>query len=172
VLIALRAIGFFNAAIWLGSAIFFTFGIAPGIFSDELKRIFGDYYTGVIGQNLIGRYFVVNLICGVVAVAHFFAEIVYAGKPFRRLTFGLLIGIISVGLLASQVFSPKIKAVHQLKYRGPLDQRDAAARQFSRLHAVSSVGNLLCLLALVVYAWQVMNPPDSTRFAPTQKFRG
>ena len=171
-LLVLRIIGIFNAAIWLGSALFFTFGIAPGIFSEEMKRVFGDFYTGVIGQNLIGRYFAVNLICCVIALMHFFAEMIYTGRPFRRFTFGLLVGILALTLLGGHVFAPKMKIVHHAKYLGPLEQRDAAARQLSRLHATSMVGNLFSLIALVIYTWQVTNPPDSMRFLSAQKFRG
>jgi hypothetical protein len=179
VLIALRIVGIFNAALWLGSALFFTFGVAPGIFSPEMKRIFappggpmGDYYLGVIAQHLIGRFFTVNLICGLIALAHFFGEIIYAGRPFNRLTFGLIVGILGLGLVAGTVFSPKIKALHQAKYRGPVEQRAAAAQQLSRLHAVSMSGNLLSLIALILYTWRASNPADPLRFVGAQKFRG
>ena len=181
VLLVLRAIGIFNAAIWLGSAVFFTFGVAPGIFSPAMKAIFApsgapleDYYLGVIAQQLIERFFTVNLVCCLIALAHFFGEMIYAGKPFRRLTFSLLIGILAVGLLTTYVFAPKMKAVHDTKYRGAPHQRPAAKQQFSRLHAISSSGNLLCLIALAVYTWQVSNPSDPMRFvgATSSKFRG
>jgi len=172
VLLVLRIIGVFNAAIWLGSAVFFVLAVAPGVFSEEMKRVFGAYYTGVIGQHLVGRYFAVNLICCGIAFVHFFAEIIYTGKPFRRFTFGLLIGVLSLGLLGAYVFSPKIKAVHRVKYLGETAERPAAEQQLKRLHAVSSVGNLISLIALVIYTWQVTNPPDYTRFVSAQKFRG
>jgi hypothetical protein len=172
VLVVLRIIGTFNVAIWLGSALFFTFGVAPGVFSVEMKRVFGDYYTGVIAQNLIGRYFTVNLVCAIIALVHFFAEMIYAGKPFRRFSFALIVLMLVIGLLAGNVFAPKIKAVHTIKYRGPPEQREAAARQLARLHAVSMTGNLISLIALVIYTWQVTNPPDHTRFVSAQKFRG
>jgi len=172
VLLALRIVGTFNAAVWLGSAIFFTFGIAPGIFSEEMKRVFGPYYTGVIGQNLITRYFAVNLICAVVALLHFFGEMFYAGKPFRRFTFGLLVGVLALGLLGGYVFTPKISDLHQIQYRGAPDQQADAKARKGRLHAVSVIGNLFSLLALVIYTWQVTNPPDHTRFVSAQKFRG
>jgi hypothetical protein len=179
VLIALRIVGLFNAAIWLGSALFFTFGIAPAIFSDEMRQTFapsggamGDYYLGVIAQHLIGRFFTVNLICGVVALAHFFGEIIYAGRPFNRLTLGLIVGILGFGLFASAVVSPKVKTLHQAKYRGPVEQRPAAAQQLARLHAVSMSGNLLSLIALALYTWRASNPADHLRFVGTQKFRG
>ena len=180
VLVFLRAIGIFNAAIWLGTGVFFTFGVAPGIFSDAMKEVFvpkdsplGDYYLGIIAQQLIERYFTVNLVCCLVALAHFFGEMIYAGKPFRRLTFSLLIGILAIALLTTYVFAPKIKAVHYAKYRGAPDQRPAARQQMSRLHAISASGNLLSLIALVIYTWQVSNPSDPTRFVgATSKFRG
>ena len=171
-LIVLRIIGVFNAAIWFGSAIFFTFGIAPGVFSAEMKRVFGDFYVGVIGQNLIARYFAVNLICGIIALLHFFAEMIYAGKPFRRFTFGLLVTVLALGLVGGYVFTPKIKALHQLRYRGTAEERPLAEQQFKRLHAVSAIGNLVSLIALIIYTWRVTNPPDPTRFVSAQKFRG
>jgi putative copper export protein len=172
VLIVLRIIGVFNAAIWLGSAIFFTFGIAPGIFSAEMEQIFTKYYTGIIGQHLIGRYFAVNLICGLIALLHFFAEMIYAGKPFRRFTFALLVAVLALGLVGGYVFSPKIKILHQLRYHGTAEERPLAEQQFKRLHAVSAIGNLVSLIALIIYTWRVTNPPDPTRFVSAQKFRG
>lgn len=178
-LIALRIVGIFNAAIWLGSALFFTFGIAPAIFSTEMRQVFapaggpmGDYYLGVIAQHLIGRFFMVNLVCGLIAVLHFLGEIVYAGRPFNRFTFGLIVFILALGLVAGGLFSPKIKALHQAKYRGTVEQRPVAAKQLSRLHAVSMSGNLLSLIALVLYTWRASNPSNHLRFVGTQKFRG
>ncbi len=178
VLAVLRIIGTFNAAIWLGSALFFTVGIAPGIFSPEMKQVFapvtplGDYYLGVIAQHLISRYFTVNLICGIIALAHFFAEMIYAGKSFRRFTFGLIILMLGLGLAGGRIFAPKIKAVHLIKYRGPVEERPRATQQLARLHAVSMTGNLLGLIALIIYTWQVTNPTEHTRFVSAQKFRG
>ena len=171
-LLVLRIVGIFNAAIWLGSAIFFTFGIAPATFSAEMKRVFGDYYTGVIAQNLIASYFTVNLICGLIALAHFFGEMIYAGRPFRRFTFGLILVMLGLGLVGAKIFSPKIKAVHQVKYLGNADARPGAKQQLARLHAVSATGNLISLIALVIYTWRVTNPTEQTRFVSAQKFRG
>jgi uncharacterized membrane protein len=179
VLIFLRIVGVFNAAIWLGSAMFFTFGVAPAIFSDEMKQVFAapgnplrEYYLGVIAQHLIGRYFTLNLVCCLIAIGHFFAEMIYAGKPFRRFTFGLLVGILALGLLAGYVFAPKIKELHRLKYRGTAQEQTVATPQLSRLHGVSMTGNLIGLIALVIYTWQVTNPSDHMRFVSAQKFRG
>lgn len=171
-LVFLRIIGIFNAAVWLGSAVFFTFGIAPGIFSADMERVFGKFYLGIIAQHLISRYFVVSLICGSVALVHFFAEMIYAGRSFRRFTFGLIVGLLALALIAGNVFAPKIKALHQLKYRGTPQEQPVAEQQLRRLHAVSATGNLLSLIALVIYTWRVTNPSEHTRFVSAQKFRG
>lgn len=171
-LLALRILGTFNAVIWLGSALFFTFGVAPGVFSTEMKRVFGDYYTGIIAQHLIERYFVLTITCAIVALVHFFCEMVYAGRPFRRFTFGLLVGMLALGLIGGFLFTPKLKELHQIKYRAAFSQQAAAKQQFSRLHAVSRIADLFALIALIIYTWQVMNPPDPTRFVSAQKFRG
>ena len=171
-LIVLRIIGVFNAAIWLGAAIFFTFGVAPGVFSEEMRKFFPGEYTGIIGQVLIGRFFTFSLVCGLIALGHFFAEMMYAGKSFRRFTFALLALVLALGLLGGHVFAPKIKELHHLKYRGPVEQRPAAEQQLKRLHAISATANLLSLIALIIYTWQVTNPSDPTRFVGSGKFRG
>ena len=85
---------------------------------------------------------------------------------------GLIVGILGFGLFASTVISPRIKALHQAKYLGPVEQRAAAAQQLARLHAVSMSGNLLSLVALILYTWRASNPADPLRFVGAQKFRG
>jgi len=115
----------------------------------------------------------VNLVCCLIAFAHFFGEMIYAGKPFRRFTFSLLIGILVIGLLTTYVFAPKMKTVHYAKYLSAPDQRPVAKQQFSRLHAFSMSGNMLSLIALIIYTWKVSNPSDPMRFVgATSKFRG
>ena len=168
----LRILGTFNAAIWLGSAVFFTFALTTGVFSEEMKRVFGGYYTGVIGQMFVGRYFVVHVVCAVIALIHFFGDIIYAGRPFRRFTFGLLILVLSLGLLGGYVFTPRLKELHQVKYRGTPEQQEVARQQFTRLHVTSRVTDVLSLIAIIIYTWQVTTPSNHTRFVSAQKFRG
>lgn len=171
-LVLLRIVGTFNAAIWLGAAVFFTFALTTGVFSDEMKRVFGGYYTGVVAQMFVGRYFVVHVVCAIIALVHFFGDIIYAGRPFRRLTFGLLILVLSLGLLGGYVFTPKLKNLHQVKYRGTPEQQESARQQFTRLHVTSRITDVISLIAIIIYTWQVTNPSVQTRFVSAQKFRG
>jgi uncharacterized membrane protein len=179
VLIVLRIIGVFNAVLWLGGALFFTFGVQPGVFSAEMKQVFApptspwrEYYLGYIAQQLLERYFTLNLICSLVALGHFFAEMIYAGRRFRRLTFGLLAGVLAFGLVSAYVLTPHMTRLHRDKYLAAPARQITAAAEFRKLHGLSSVGNILALIALVIYTWQVTNPSDPTRFLGTPKFRG
>ena len=171
-LVFLRTVGIFNAAIWLGAGIFFTIGIAPASFTPEMKRVFGDYYVGVIAQNFLGRMFTLNLICGGIALLHFFAEMIYAGRPFRKFTFALIATVLGLSLLGGFVLTPRLKALHQIKYRGPAQEVPQAKARFAQLHGLSVAGNILSLIALIIYTWHVTHPPDPTRFVGTPKFRG
>ena len=176
-LVVLRFIGVINAAVWLGAAVFFTFGIAPAVFSPAMKGLFGDYgdyYVGLIAQQLIARLFAVHAICGVVALIHFFGEMFYAGRTFRKYMFALIVVALGLGILGGTVLQPKLKSLHRTKYsRSSSDlERASAKRYFTWLHAGSQIGNMLTLILVVIYTWRVSNPPAATRFVSTHKFRG
>ncbi len=173
--VVLRLIGVMNAAVWFGGALFFSFGVAPAFFSQEMKGLFGEVYTGVIAQLVFERYFVLFYWCGAIAVVHLLAEWVYLGKPLHRLTLGILIGVYLIGLFGGLWLQPKLQRLHQTKYaRAELVTpalRTQAARSFRIWHGVSEITNLLALGGLAVYTWRVSNPPNQTRFSSAAKFR-
>ena len=174
----LRFVGLMNAAVWFGAAFFFTFGIGPAPFSGEMKELLGQknapYFSGAIAQILIARYFYFQLVCGTVALLHLVGEWVYLGRTPRGIPLGLLIGLVSVGLISGHFLQPKLKALHKTKYAvdASATARETAARSFRAWHGVSQGINLLLLAGLTVYLWKIGNPSDSTRFVSTSKFRG
>lgn len=169
----IRLIGVLNAAVWLGAGVFFTFGIGPAVFSPEMKRIFGDYYPGVIAQMFIARYFKLQLICGIIAALHFAAELVLARRGFQKWTFLVLVVPLSLGLIGGFVLQPKMNKLHAIKYsNAPAEEREAAAKQFGMLHGISQVVNLVGLLLLGAYAWRTATPPQTGRFVTPHQFRG
>ena len=91
----LRFVGILNAAVWFGTAIFFTFGTGLVPFSQEMKSLLGQanypYFSGAIAQLFIARYFSFQLGCAVVAVVHLLAEWLYLGKHSQKLQIGLLV---------------------------------------------------------------------------------
>ena len=162
-----------NAAVWLGTAVFFTFGAAPTVFSPEMKRIFGDYYSGVIAQQMLSKYFIFHYVCGAIALGHFLAEWLYLGKTLERFMLGLLGFILVLGLLGGVLLQPKLRTLNHRKYKSPHEEvQTRAASSFRAWHGVSQVMNLFVGLGLIIYVWRIVNPPDVPRFISSGKFRG
>jgi hypothetical protein len=178
VILFLRLVGIFNAAIWFGAVIYFTFGAAPAIFSSDMRLVLGDknypFFSGAIAQVLIGRFFQLNLICGCIALLHLAADWLYFGKSRQGLWLSLLLSILCINLLGQFWIQPKLKHLHAVKYDAhsrPADV-EAAAASFRSWHGASRIADLLVLVALAAYLWRSTNPSDPTRFVSTSKFRG
>ena len=174
----LRFLGILNAGVWLGAAIFFTFGAGPALFSQETQNLLGPknypYFSGAIAQIVIARYFRLQIICCFLALAHVLAEWLYCGKSPRKLRLALLVGLVSVSLIGDYWLQPKLKELHRIKYdvNTKPEKREAAGQSFRAWHGASQSVNLLMLAGLTLYLWRLANPPDEPRFLNTAKFRG
>ena len=174
----LRFVGLMNAAVWFGAAIFFTVGIAPAVFSHEMQRLLGannfPYFSGAIVQVLIARYFDLQVVCGLIALAHAFVEWLYLGRPLHRFWTGLLAGLLAVGLLGDFVLQPQIRQWHDREYAvGRSAAEHALARKRLGLwHGFAQTVNVLMLAGLGLYLWRVAHPVNTTRFVTPVKFPG
>lgn len=168
--------GILNAAIWFGSAIFFTFGAGLVPFSPEMRSLLGPrnypYFSGAIAELLIARYFHFQIVCGFVALLHLLAEWLYLGKYPQKRQVGLLVGLCAVALIGGYWLQPKLRAWHAIKYgvNSPPALREAADRSFRTWHGVAQGINLLLIGGLAVYLWRVANPSDPTRFVRATRF--
>ena len=170
-----------NAAVWLGAAVFFTFAAAPAFFSGEVKTLgLHPFWPGAMAQLVIARFFYLQWICGVIAIAHLLAEWVYLGRPFYRLTFGLLVGLLCIGFAGGLWLQPKLKKLNLIKYSMtdqykpaaiPAEERIAAVKAFRIWHGVAQVMNLVALGGLILYFWRVTHPTDNLRVLNAAKFR-
>ena len=166
-----------NAAIWFGAAIFFTLGIGPAIFSNEMRQVFGEnafpYYSGAVALVLLKRYFILQYICGAVAWLHLFGEWLYLGRLPTRFALGLLIVLVGLGLLGGVWLQPKMKNLRQTMYFGASPaQREAARHAFGAWHGASMAGNLVIIAGLLVYLLRVSRPGEVGRYNTFTKFRG
>lgn len=174
-----------NAAIWLGGAFFATLA-APALLSDEVKAIFGGsrFWPGLLAERLQERYFLLQQICGVIAVVHLVAEWFYLGRPMQRLNVFLLSLLLFIGFAGGLVLQPKLQRLQLVRYGMnsqyrpvalPQAEREAADRTWKAWHRASIVGNFIALATLLVYFWRVNHPSDDLRVlaatAPPQ-FRG
>jgi hypothetical protein len=167
-----------NAAVWLGSAVFFTFSAAPAFFSADMKQTLGaanyPYFSGAIAQIVLARYFAVSLTCAVIAAVHLLLEWLYMGRPARKFSLALVGGLLAFTLLGGNWLQPKMKKLHAVRYAVNVQsaERDAAAKSFRLWHAAAQILNVIMLAALVVYVWRVANPSDNLRFVRPATFRG
>jgi hypothetical protein len=172
----LRFVGILNAAVWFGSAIFFSFGAGYVPFSQDMKNLLGPsnypFFSGAIAQIFVASYFRFQLGCVVVAALHILAEWVYLGKYPQKLQLGLWIGLASVTLIGGYWLQPRLKNLHALKYGGNTRPaiRESANRSFKAWHGVSQVINLVALGGLALYLWRAANPSDQARFVSAVKF--
>ena len=161
----LRIIGLFNAAIWLGSAVFLTVGAAPAFFSDEMRALLGvsyPVYSGALVQVMFKRFFLVQYICSAVALTHMLGEYVYLGRPLDRLATGFVAFLLLLSLLGGKFMQPKLQSLHLIKYGvGPtVEQKELAAHSLRLWHGISQTANLFVLVALIGYYWRVVNRPE------------
>lgn len=172
----LRFVGILNVGVWLGAAIFFTFGVGLAAFSPEMQNLLGanNYpcYSGAIAQVFATRYFHFQKICAAVAVVHLLAEWLYLGKRPRKFQSGLLLGLCAAVLLGAGWLQPKLKALHAAQYstQARPETRATASRSFKAWQGVSQGVNVLVIAGLGVYLWRAANPSDPTRFVSAMKF--
>jgi hypothetical protein len=172
VVLFLRIAGIINAAIWFGSAIFFTFAAGPVFFSDEMKALLGLPHAGAAAQLMVHRYFVVQQWCAGFALAHLIGEWLYTGRPFHRLTLLLLMTLFTIGIIGGYVIQPRLKQLHLKVYAVQTSAavKESSARAFRILHGTSMVLNLLVIGGVMVYLIQVTKPVSTARFTSVNRF--
>jgi hypothetical protein len=177
----LRIIGIVNAAIWFGAGTFFAAGVLPGIFSRDLHHIFGDagypYYSGAVALALFKRFFVLQYICGAVALMHLVAEKLYLSRPLSKIGTALVVVIFSMGLVGGLWLQPKMEDLRQIMYSTnpgvTTEQKEKARHSFGVWHGVSELANVLVIGGLLVHLLRVTRPPDSGRYGVLfPKFKG
>lgn len=165
-----------NAAVWLGTAIFFTFGVEPGCFSADMHAALGvgkeSYFSGAIASALMIRYYHTALVCGIIALFHLFAEWIYKGRPAPKSSFLLVGGLFLLMLIGSNAIQPALTRLNKKHYTAaaPAD-RVSAGRYFRVLSVTGDFFNLLTISGLVIYVWRVSTPSDTLRFVRPVQFR-
>ncbi len=161
-----------NAAVWFGSAIFFTFAVGPAFFSPESKELFQGaypYYSGAVAQLVIERFFKCQQVCGFIALGLLVADKFYTNRPLDRALGWLVAVLLGLSLASGYWLLPYMKKLHTTKYAqmSTPAQREFAATRFSRWHGASQAGNLFVMLGLLLYLRRVTTPPETQRFLDT-----
>jgi hypothetical protein len=172
----LRSIGILNAAVWFGAALFFTFVGGPAIFSSDMRNLLGHnfpFFSGAIFEVLARRYFQLQVVCAIIALAHLAAEWLYLAKYPQKLSLALVLCLCLTCGVGGWWFQPKLHRLHALRYglSTPSAPRLAAEHAFPAWQTGAHLVNFLTVAGLAVYLWRVANPPDPTRFVSAAKFR-
>jgi hypothetical protein len=163
----LRCLGILNAAVWFGSAIFFTFAAAPAVFSEQTKTLLGTnnypYFSGAIAQIIFNHFFFkIQLTCSMLALIHLLLERLYFGRfldSWRAPLVGFLAG---VTLLGGFVARPRLETLHTIKYspKSTPAMREAASQSFRTWHGASQIVNVFVLIGLGIYVCRIGKRPD------------
>ncbi len=163
-----------NAAVWMGAAFFFVFGVEPGATSQAVRDLLGSrnfpYFSVSLSQVLAVRYFQLFLTCSFIALLHVGAEWLYLGKYPRRMWLALVLSLWVYGLVQNYWLQPHLKAWHYLRYAQRPQSADAD-RGYRAWQTVSHATDLIVLGCLTIYLWRVTNPSDPARFVSATKFR-
>jgi hypothetical protein len=173
----LRYAGILNAAVWLGAAVFFTAGVAPGVFSADTRKLFGDtafpYYAGGVALVLFKRYFLAHYVCGSLALLHLLAEWLCLGRRTSRWWLGLVAALLGLGLLGGMWMQPKMAVLRETMYHAANPEiREQARHKFGAWHGVAQGVNLLVIAGLAIYTCRMVRPAEAVRFGGFAQFRG
>jgi hypothetical protein len=166
-----------NAAVWLGTAIFFTFGAEPACYSTDMRAALGtsaaSYFPGAISGVVMSRYYGLTLACGVIALLHFLAEWLYMGRPRRKFSFGLVAALFLLTLIGRNAVRPSLVNLNRKHYTSAqLAERESAGKNYRLLRFASITLNLVIIGGLAVYVSRVSSPSDTLRFMRPVQFRG
>ena len=85
----LRFMGLFNAAVWVGGSVFFSFLAAPVFFTAEVTAFAPKPANGLIAQAVLGRYFMLHIICGMIDSLLLLIWWLYNGCRFPNRSFAV-----------------------------------------------------------------------------------
>jgi uncharacterized membrane protein len=139
----------FSGGIWIGAMVFFSFIVAPCLFS-----ALGSELAGKALAKIFPFYYGVGSFCGLALLVGtgfvIFFEKKLGGKAF--LNFILCFLMLGMNIYSGYILSPKIrelKSSYQTAAEGPV--KEELKKRFSKLHLQSVILNLLVLLLAVAY---------------------
>ncbi len=170
----LRFLGLFNAAVWVGGSVFFSVLAAPVFFTPEIKSLTPPPANGLVAQAMLGRYFTLHILCGIVAVVHLLLEWLYSGGRFPKRAIAIVCVLLGLALIGGKFINPKLAVWHQQKYQFKLkiegdppmientehkaEVVQNAKWKFTVWHGVSQIVNLAMLILLTWRFWRLAQP--------------
>lgn len=131
-------------------------------------------HSTAAGHVILERYFILQYWCAAIALVHLLLEWLYAGKPWRRWTLYLIGAMLGLALFSGLSVEPKLKRLHLEIYgvRSTPAQRELARSSFGLWRGVVHLSNVVVLLGLWIYLWEITSAGSGARFVSAGKLRG
>jgi hypothetical protein len=170
----IRYVGVLNAAVWFGAVVFFTLAGGPAFFSDEMLSFLPRPYAGRAAEVMIGRLFVLQQGCAVIALLHLLVEQLYFGRRGAARRAALLGGLLIVNVLGGHWLLPRMHELERIRYApaSTVAEAAAAASRFGLWHGFSQVVNLLVIVSLAYYLGKLARPGTAPWSGGHDRFRG
>ena len=94
--------GLFNAAVWVGGSVFFSFLAAPVFFTPEVTAFAPKPANGLVAQAVLGRYFMLHIICGTIASLHLLIGWLYSGGGFPKRAVAVVCVLLGLALISGK----------------------------------------------------------------------
>lgn len=169
----LRLVGALNAAVWLGSVVFFTLVVWPAFDSEIMLSLLGSGgHAQLAGLIVMERFFTVTLACSLIAVFQLGVEWLYTGKPVNKPNLYVLVATLALCLLGWMVLQPNMTEEHAVRTSKSrtLEERQEAHRSYQILFGVTQATTLLLIAGVGFYSWRIIQPPAQPRFT-SSRFR-
>lgn len=178
----IKLVGSLNAAFWFGATVFFTFAVGPSFFSSDALALFGasqnetiaKFYAGSIAQIVLERYFIVQYICGAIALLHLLADWLYTGMRGQGLQKYVIFGLCTLVLIGGLIIQPSLHKYHRIQYgagvRATPQQVEQARHSFRILHGISMVMNLLVVGGTLFHLYKFLPGESGPRFVSRSKY--
>ncbi len=157
----LRFIHFFTFIFWYGTLLYFTFIQAPVLFRNLPRELFGQ-----VQSVLFPAYYWISYICGILLVVtfHLLHPLKnYAVQDCVKITALCLMLLFSLG--QGLWIGPRVGALRverqAAEQANDKPKADALTQEFNKAHGISSLFNLIVIIAgtvYLVYWFKEMNP--------------
>lgn len=124
--------------------------------------------NGLVAQAMLGRYFMLHIICGAIASLHLLVEWLYSRGGFPKRAIAVVCVLCGLALFGGKFISPKLTVWHQQKHQVQLksdggltmikleaDVVQNAERKFTIWHGVSQIVNLAMVILLIWRFWHL-----------------
>ena len=159
-----------NAAVWFGAGLFLTVVVGPNFFSPAVTDLVGRQNAGLIAQSVLAKYFVLQGVCTLVALALHLRSVTGGSALARRSRWGLAV-VLALVCVGGFWLQPKLVELNRQRYATTTstEERAVLARQFGMWHGVSQVGNLLVLIGALAHLVILAHGPQAGRSCDSVK---